>query len=117
MSYGQPCSRMTGAPSAGPSSAYAMFRTPASICFSAANEMFAPAVILGTMALAPSGDGLGRTGECIARSAIASGSAQRTKRGPEFFRKELRLFPGGEVPAARRLVEVGEGRVAQFDPT
>src|SRR5262249_10346592 len=34
MSYGQPCKRMTGGPSAGPASAYATFKTPASICFS-----------------------------------------------------------------------------------
>src|SRR3989442_10472895 len=33
MSYGQPCSRTTGGPPAGPASAYPTLRTPASICF------------------------------------------------------------------------------------
>jgi hypothetical protein len=34
---------MTGGPVAGPASAYPIFRTPASICFSAPNDVFAPA--------------------------------------------------------------------------
>jgi hypothetical protein len=33
---------MTGGPVAGPASAYPIFRTPASICFSAPNDVFAP---------------------------------------------------------------------------
>src|SRR5438270_4508974 len=41
MSYGQPCSRMTGGPSAGPSSAYPTLRTPASTCLSGAKDMCA----------------------------------------------------------------------------
>src|SRR6266581_321395 len=45
MSYGQPCRRITGGPFAGPSSAYPMFRTPASICFSDLNAVFVPGLI------------------------------------------------------------------------
>src|SRR5262245_46710222 len=38
MSYGQPWRRITGGPPAGPTSAYPMLRTPASICFKTPNE-------------------------------------------------------------------------------
>src|SRR5215813_5933621 len=40
MSNGQPCSRITGRPSAGPSSAYPILRTPALTCLSDANDVF-----------------------------------------------------------------------------
>src|ERR1700693_5808716 len=45
MSYGQPCRRMTGGPLAGPASAYPTFRSPASICFRGANDVFVPGLI------------------------------------------------------------------------
>src|SRR6266567_405955 len=38
MSYGQPCSRTTGGPLAGPASAYPTLRTPASICLIESND-------------------------------------------------------------------------------
>ena len=44
-------------------------------------------------------------------------SAQRSERRTNFLTEELRLFPGGEVAARVRLVEIGEGRVALLDPT
>src|SRR5262252_899578 len=47
MSYGQPCSRMTARPSAGPVSAYPTFKTPASICLSEPNDVLAPGLIVG----------------------------------------------------------------------
>src|SRR5476649_1284694 len=40
MSNGHPCSRITGWPSAGPSSAYPMLRTPALTCLRDANDVF-----------------------------------------------------------------------------
>src|SRR5579872_5042110 len=42
MSYGQPCRRMTGRPEAGPASAYPIFRTPASICFTGPKDALSP---------------------------------------------------------------------------
>src|ERR1700674_2895068 len=45
MSYGQPCRRMTGGPLAGPATAYPTFRSPASICFMGANDVFVPGVV------------------------------------------------------------------------
>src|SRR5882672_9747404 len=41
---------MTGGPAAGPASAYPTLRTPASICFSVANEVLVPGLILGSSA-------------------------------------------------------------------
>ncbi len=41
---------MTGGPLAGPASAYPTFRTPASICFSEAKDVFVPRLILGRSA-------------------------------------------------------------------
>ena len=41
---------MTAGPLAGPASAYPTFRTPASICFSGANEVFVPGLIVGRCA-------------------------------------------------------------------
>src|SRR5258705_5350833 len=38
MSYGQPCSRITGGPSAGPPSAYPTLSAPASTCLSDAKD-------------------------------------------------------------------------------
>src|SRR4030095_14692354 len=38
MAYGQPGRRITEGPAVGPTSAYPMFRTPASICFNAPND-------------------------------------------------------------------------------
>src|SRR6202011_1503380 len=46
MSYGQPCNRMTGGPSAGPSSAYPTLSRPASTCLRAGNEV-RPALVGG----------------------------------------------------------------------
>jgi hypothetical protein len=34
----------------------------------------------------------------------------------KFEGEDVRLFPGGEVAAPRRLVEVAEGRVCQLGP-
>src|SRR5580693_6761514 len=48
MSYGQPRSRTTAGPLAGPASAYPTFRRPALICFSEPNEVFVPGLIWGT---------------------------------------------------------------------
>src|SRR6266581_8486775 len=41
---------MTGGPAAGPVSAYPTLRTPASICFSVANDVLVPGLILGSSA-------------------------------------------------------------------
>src|SRR6266849_8406100 len=41
---------MTAGPSAGPASAYPTFSTPASICFSVANDVLVPGLILGSSA-------------------------------------------------------------------
>src|SRR4030088_286242 len=41
---------MTAGPSAGPGSADPPFRTPASICFNEANDVFVPGLIAGTPA-------------------------------------------------------------------
>src|SRR5712664_4693116 len=41
---------MTGGPAAGPASAYPTFSTPASICFSVANDVLVPGLILGSSA-------------------------------------------------------------------
>src|SRR5262245_23875273 len=41
---------MTTRPSAGPTSAYPTFRTPASICFSTPNDVFVPGISGGTVA-------------------------------------------------------------------
>src|ERR1700730_14174348 len=46
MSYGQPCNRMTGGPSAGPSSAYPTWSRPATTCLRAGNEV-RPALVGG----------------------------------------------------------------------
>src|ERR1700680_1708636 len=46
MSYGQPCNRMTGGPSVGPSSAYPTLSRPASTCLRAGNEV-PPALVGG----------------------------------------------------------------------
>src|ERR1700736_5413150 len=46
MSYGQPCNRMTGGPSVGPSSAYPTLSRPASTCLRAGNEV-RPALVGG----------------------------------------------------------------------
>src|SRR5436309_665912 len=43
---------MTGGPSAGPASAYETFRTPASICFSGPNDVWAPGLSAGNFVLA-----------------------------------------------------------------
>src|SRR5262245_38375492 len=41
---------MTGGPSAGPASAYAMLRRPALICFSGPNDAFTPGLMRGSLA-------------------------------------------------------------------
>src|SRR5687768_9427670 len=43
-------------------------------------------------------------------------SPQRLESGAYFFRVELRLFPGGEVPALGQLVVMHELRVGLFAP-
>src|SRR5262245_6962307 len=43
--------------------------------------------------------------------------AQRPERRPHFRGEELRLLPGGEVPAPVDLVVVGDARVHRLDPT
>src|SRR3954471_19500627 len=43
---------MTTGPVAGPASAYEIFRTPASICFSGPNDTFVPGLISGSFVLA-----------------------------------------------------------------
>src|SRR6478672_10489748 len=60
---------------------------------------------------APSSDGIGRRAD---RRLISS--AHRPERRPQLAREELRLLPGGEVPAARGLVEVRDAGVHDLDP-
>src|SRR4029079_16908744 len=43
-------------------------------------------------------------------------SAERAERGAELLGEELRLLPGGEVPAPRGLVEVDDVRIGVLDP-
>src|SRR5262249_9210552 len=45
MSYGQPCRSTTAGPLLGPSSAYLIFRRPASICFSDVNDVCVPRLV------------------------------------------------------------------------
>src|SRR4051794_18236810 len=47
---------MTGEPSTGPASAYPMFRTPASICFSGPNELVVRAPVGAEAAVEPAPD-------------------------------------------------------------
>jgi hypothetical protein len=51
------------------------------------------------------------------RSMGVRSSAQRSERGANLFRKQLRLLPGGEVAALVDFVEIGEGWVGLLDPT
>ena len=50
------------------------------------------------------------------RAAHVLRSAQWSECGSHLCGEELRLFPGGEVPAALGLVEVGDVRVPRLDP-
>src|SRR5437763_15918771 len=55
----------------------------------------------------------------VMRTSVGSGlghSANRTERGAEFLGEELRLLPGGEVPALVDLVEVDDVRIRLLDP-
>src|SRR6266487_743935 len=42
--------------------------------------------------------------------------AERAERGPHFAAEDLRLFPGGEVPALVDLVEIDEVGIGLLDP-
>ena len=69
---------MTGGPSAGPASAYEMFRTPASICFSGPNDVWAPGLIAGSffgglcVGLADHAELSGRGGEGSGANEVAA---------------------------------------------
>src|ERR1700758_4851935 len=45
-----------------------------------------------------------------------AGGARRLERGPQLGREQFRLFPGGEMAAPLRLVEVVERGVGAFGP-
>src|SRR5829696_6817565 len=50
------------------------------------------------------------------RGGLAHRRAQWPERGLHLGREQLRLLPGGEVPAPVHLVEVAEGRIGLLDP-
>src|SRR5688500_1732020 len=103
MSYGQPCRSTTGGPSAGPSSAYPTFRTPASICFSGPNDVLV-AYLAGSAAvrlipsdcrsIAPSTDSLA--------PAIAVTAALRKRRRSLSISSDIDLSPGDQAIFRRR---------------
>src|SRR6266705_1260078 len=126
MSYGQPCRRMTGGPLAGPASAYPTFRSPASICFSEANDVFVPGLIglilTGCASAEPS---IASSAAATVSTAVPkrrrrswlifsailtspSSSAKQPEARAKLFRKGLRLLPGREVPAFREPVVGGD---------
>src|SRR5207248_4329804 len=72
---------MTGGPLAGPASAYPTFRSPASICFSEANDVFVPGLI-GLI-----------LGDCAsAESIVASTDAARVRSAAPKRRRRSRLI-------------------------
>src|SRR6185295_1534249 len=59
-----------------------------------------------------------RSGHAVpSSSALRRLFAQRPEARPNFFRKQLRLFPGGKVPAFRECVEMDEIGVGALGPT
>src|SRR6185312_16619345 len=57
-----------------------------------------------------------RRNRWTAAEAPGLGSAQGTERRADLAREQLRLLPGGEVPAAVDLVEVGQARIRRLRP-
>src|SRR2546423_11572664 len=102
MSYGQPCSRKTAGPSAGPASEYPTSSTPAWICLTGPNGVTADSLFACVSA----------TGLPFAdRVSLTHGYlAQRTKRRTHLLAEELGLFPCGEVAALVDFVEVDDVR-------
>src|SRR6185503_3464417 len=88
---------MTGGPSAGPASAYATFRTPASICLSGANEVFVPGLITGSAVPAGCARGVANMPRCVAAAVAA---APPTKRR----RSRLMLSWSYSCPLAAELI-------------
>src|SRR6476620_12486982 len=117
MSYGQPWSRMTTGPFAGPVSAYPTFRTPASICLSESKVSLDGAcmtrslgalekIVVPNRAVTSPVTALPRNWR---RSLLISSvmlSPQRLERSAQLGRKQFRLLPRREVPAFRDFVVV-----------
>src|SRR6185312_5042815 len=57
-----------------------------------------------------------RRNRWTAAEAPGLGSAQGTERRADLAREQLRLLPGGEVPAAVDLVEVRQARIRRLRP-
>src|SRR5438270_777961 len=101
---------MTAGPSAGPASAYPMFRTPASICFSAANEVCAPGLVAGSCACfalaCASADPI--MPDCAAAMAPAATPKKRRRRGLISWDISISLV-------RRKALRPGSGRQCYFN--
>src|ERR1700736_1099704 len=108
MSYGQPCSRTTAGPSAGPASTYPTSSTPAWICLTGPNGVTADSLFACVSATGlPFADRV-----CLAHGYLA----HRSKRRTHLLAEELGLLPRGEVATLVDLVEVDDVRVRRLDP-
>src|SRR5437763_6608011 len=108
MSYGQPCSRKTAGPSAGPASTYPTSRTPAWICLTGPNGVTADSLFACVSATGlPFADRV-----CLTHSYLAQRSNGRTY----LLAEELGLLPRGEVATPVDLVEVDDVRIRRLDP-
>src|SRR5436305_9462302 len=103
MSYGQPCSRTTAGPSAGPASTYPTSSTPAWICLTGPNGVTADSLFAC----------VGVTGlPSLTRVSLTQGYLpHRSERRAHLIAEELGLLPRGEVATLVDVVEVHDVRV------
>src|SRR5262245_3780770 len=98
MSYGQPWSRITTGPLAGPASAYPTLSTPASICFSGPNDPPPPApVVRAGFAAAATGSPCAKSITPSRDAATAVAIPARKRRRPRLRSRFMaRLLAEGE---------------------
>src|SRR5258708_15379128 len=93
---------MTGAPLEGPASAYPTLSTPASICFSAAKEVFVPGLIAGRLAGLPDCARAELTGISAAAAAVAAALPRNRRRSNLICSDMAFILKKIQTPAASR---------------
>src|SRR6185436_16866293 len=120
MSYGQPCRRITGWPSAGPASAYPTFSSPASICFRGAKDVLAPGLIAGTVGwdvpdCAFAAPIIPSRVAAIVRAAVLTKRRRSCLRSFAMMSLRFESTSGSSSTASRRSLDQRDERLPFFD--